>query len=98
MLLKADHASSMAEMSIFSAYLRKPDMRPGTAHVHFYDSKVNTTYILVHATPNIVVSVIHLGKVEEKRGGGTAVAFVQKLARMLEHSDVFAYSKTRPYL
>ncbi|KAJ3159925.1 hypothetical protein HDU86_001189 [Geranomyces michiganensis] len=61
----------------------------------FYDSKVNVTYVLALVVPQIVLCVIHGGRFDDKRNGQATAAFVTRLARCLEHSDVLAGLKIK---
>ncbi|KAI8586644.1 hypothetical protein BDZ88DRAFT_276987 [Geranomyces variabilis] len=69
--------------------------RPRGPTACFYDSKVNVTYVLALVVPRIVVCVIHAGRFDDKRNGQASAAFVARLARCLEHSDVLAGLKSK---
>ncbi|KAJ3185175.1 hypothetical protein HDU87_002742 [Geranomyces variabilis] len=69
--------------------------RPRGPTACFYDSKVNVTYVLALVVPRIVVCVVHAGRFDDKRNGQASAAFVARLARCLEHSDVLAGLKTK---
>ncbi|KND02988.1 uncharacterized protein SPPG_02062 [Spizellomyces punctatus DAOM BR117] len=87
-----DRLSGGYYSNLMTAYFKKSTAstpRSKGKPVHFYDKKVNATYILARVVPRIVVSIIFIGKHEERRGGHTN-GFIDKLARQLEHGNVLA--------
>lgn len=72
-------------------YLKRPSSTPPsgmkTHVIQFYDQKVNATYTLSQIIPRVVVSVVHVGKHDEKRLWGATDTFVKELAKILVHGS-----------
>src|SRR5690349_3337186 len=64
------------------AYVKKPaasECRLGKSQVIFYDQKVDSTYILASVAQRLVVSIVFVGRFDDRRGSGLTTAFIEKL-------------------
>ncbi|TPX54714.1 hypothetical protein PhCBS80983_g05822 [Powellomyces hirtus] len=63
------------------------------SYIHFYDPKVNATYLLAHVVPRLVLSIVHQGRYEDRKQAG--MAFGARIGKCLEHEDALTFLRVK---